>query len=181
MRRRAVTIAALLALGVFALSSEVRVANAALLNSGIAPSVMWPSAIAQVERDLGATEAAVRRKAAEALFDLPRSAQLRLLPHVLGDADNDIKLLGAALAREANLSQAPDLVPWLTDGDVRLRIAAIELYELLPDQRVISDLIRALGDSEASVRGRAVRALASLGSTEGVLPILGHIDDADAD
>jgi HEAT repeat protein len=146
-------------------------------------TIIWPSDIAGVERDLQATEVAVRRAAANRLAELPLATVERLLPMVLADADPEVRLLAAAGARLVPATWSPPRIArisdWLRDGDWRLRHAAAELLTRAPDATAIADLVRSLGDSEAAVRGQVVQALLATGHRDAVLPLLGRIDDPD--
>ncbi len=69
------------------------------------------------------------------------------------------------------------LVPWLSDGERRLRLAAAEALSESPSARAVPALGRALSDGDAGVRSAAAIALGKSAAPEAVLALLGHLDD----
>ena len=165
-------------------SAGVRPATFALIgllltSSPSARAALWPSAVQRVERDLHSQELDVRRRAAQSLRDLPPSSALRLSRAALDDADIDVRLtaLDACLGLAVpNLGDR--LVPWLTDAERRLRLAAAEALSESPSARAVPSLGRALGDADVAVRSAAARALGKSAAPEAVLALLGHLDDS---
>ncbi len=143
-----------------------------------AKAVLWPSTIQHIAQDLRAPDVEVRRRAAQALRDLPASSGVRLSRAALDDADIEVRLtaLDACLAFGVP-ALGEHLVPWLTDGERRLRLAAAEALVENPTPRAVPSLGRALGDADAGVRSAAAEALGKSGAPEATLALLGHLDD----
>ena len=99
-----------------------------LLTSGVpAKAALWPSAVQRVERDLHSPEVDVRRRAAQALRDLPKGSAARLASAALDDSDVSVRLSALDACQSLDLPALGDrLVPWLSDGERRLRLAAAE-------------------------------------------------------
>jgi HEAT repeat protein len=127
------------------------------LSAGSAPALIWPTVARDIERDLGADDVAIRRRAAERLPSLPGPILSRAALAALDDPDPEVRLAAAQAARDAALPTLGDrVIGWLTESDVRLRIAAAEALAETPTDRGVTPLIRALSDTEPSVRrGRA--------------------------
>lgn len=154
-----------------------------LLTSSLpAQAVLWPTAVLRVERDLKSQEVEVRRRAARGLRDLPTSSGTRLCVVALDDADLEVRLAGLDACLAVALPGLGDrLVPWLSDGERRLRLAAAEALSQSPSSRAVPSLGRTLGDADIAVRSAAASALGKSGAGEAVLALLGHLDDAAPD
>jgi HEAT repeat protein len=144
-----------------------------------AQAVLWPSAVQRVERDLHSQDVDVRRRAAQSLRDLPSASGTRLASLALDDADIDVRLSALDACLSLSLPGLGDrLVPWLTDGERRLRLAAAEALSDSPSLRAVPSLGRALGDTEPGVRSAAALALGKSAAPEAALALLGHLDDS---
>ncbi|HEY3668011.1 MAG TPA: HEAT repeat domain-containing protein [Polyangiaceae bacterium] len=144
-----------------------------------AKAVLWPSAVLHVERDLHSQDVEVRRRAAQSLRDLPSGSGARLAGAALDDADIDVRLSALDACLSLNLPGLGDrLVPWLTDGERRLRMAAAEALSDSPSLRAVPSLGRALGDADPGVRSAAALALGKSAAPEAALALLGHLDDS---
>jgi cellulose synthase operon protein C len=144
-----------------------------------ARAVLWPSTIERIERELQAPDAPERRRAAQSLRELPQSSGARLARAALDDADVEVRLtaLDACLAFGVpHLGE--HLVPWLSDGERRLRLAAAEALAESPALQAVPSLGRTLGDADAGVRSAAANALGKSGAPEAALSLLGHLDDS---
>jgi len=144
-----------------------------------ARAALWPSTVLRIEHDLHAPEVEVRRRAAQLLRDLPRSSGARLARAALDDSDVDVRLT----ALDASLgfgvpALGEHLVPWLTDPERRLRLAAAQALAESPTLRAVPSLGRALGDTDPGVRSAAANALGKSGAPEATLALLGHLDDS---
>ena len=144
-----------------------------------ARAVLWPSAVQRIERELHASEVTVRRRAAQALRELPPASGARLSRAALVDSDVDVKLTALDACLGFGLpALGEQLVPWLSDGERRLRLAAAEALGESPTLRAVPSLGRALGDADPGVRSAAANALGKSGAPEAVLALLGHLDDS---
>ncbi|HEY5376266.1 MAG TPA: HEAT repeat domain-containing protein [Polyangiaceae bacterium] len=144
-----------------------------------AQAVLWPSSVLRVERDLHSQDVDVRRRAAQSLRDLPSGSGTRLASLALDDADIDVRLSALDACLSLGLPGLGDrLVPWLTDGERRLRLAAAEALSDSPSLRAVPSLGRALGDTEPGVRSAAALALGKSAAPEAALALLGHLDDS---
>jgi HEAT repeat protein len=144
-----------------------------------AQAVLWPSAVLRVERDLHSQDVDVRRRAAQSLRDLPSGSGTRLASVALDDADIDVRLSALDACLSLSLPGLGDrLVPWLTDGERRLRLAAAEALSDSPSLRAVPSLGRALGDTDPGVRSAAALALGKSAAPEAALALLGHLDDS---
>lgn len=142
--------------------------------------LVWPGAIAELERQLTSEEVEVRRKGLADLERLPRAVQRRLLPQLFTDPDPEVRLAVADAALSIRLPDAGARVSkWLSDPDPRVREAAAEVLAVLRHPGAVSGLGRALEDSDASVRAAAALALGSSRSPEASSFLLGHLDDND--
>jgi len=147
-----------------------------------AQAVLWPSSVLRIERDLHSQDADVRRRAAHSLRDLPSGSGSRLASLALDDADLDVRLSALDACLSFGLPGLGDrLVPWLTDGERRLRLAAAEALSDSPSLRAVPSLGRALGDAEPAVRSAAALALGKSAAPEAALALLGHLDDSAAE
>jgi len=143
-----------------------------------ARAALWPSSVLRVERDLRSPDVDVRRSASQSLRDLPKSSGTRLASSALDDSDIGVRLTALDACLSFGLPGLGDrLVPWLSDGERRLRLAAAEALSESPSARAVPSLGRALSDGDAGVRGAAAVALGKSGAPEAVLALLGHLDD----
>jgi len=151
-----------------------------LLLAGAAPAraALWPSAVLRIERDLHSQDVEARRRAAQSLRDLPNSSGARLASAALDDADVGVRLTALDACLSFGLPGLGErLVPWLSDGERRLRLAAAVALSESPSARAVPSLGRALGDGDAGVRSAAAIALGKSEAPEAVLALLGHLDD----
>ena len=150
-----------------------------LLASGVpAKAALWPSTALRVERDLHSQDVDVRRQAAQALRDLPKGSGARLASAALDDSDVGVKLTALDACLSFGLPALGErLVPWLSDSERRLRLAAAVALSESPSARAVPSLGRALGDGDAGVRSAAAAALGKSAAPEAVLALLGHLDD----
>jgi len=161
----------------------VRLPTLALIFSLLASAVpangaLWPSAVQRVERDLHSQDVDVRRRAALELRDLPKGSGARLASAALDDADISVRLTALDACLGFGLPALGErLIPWLSDGERRLRLAAAIALGESPNARAVPSLGRALGDGDAAVRGAAATALGKSSAPEAVLALLGHLDD----
>jgi HEAT repeat protein len=150
-----------------------------LLPSLSAEAAFWPSAVLSVEHDLHSQDSDVRRRAAQTLRDLPASSGARLARVALVDSDVEVRLSALDTCLALGLPGLGELlVPWLTDGERRLRLAAAEGLSESPTARALPALGRALADADAPVRSAAASALGKSAAPEAVLALLGHMDDS---
>jgi len=150
-----------------------------LLTSAVpARAALWPSAVQRIERDLHSQDLDVRRRAAQSLRDLPKGSGARLASAALDDADLDVRLTALDACLSFGLPALGErLIPWLSDGERRLRLAAAVALSESPSARAVPSLGRALGDGDAGVRSAAAAALGKSAAPEAVLALLGHLDD----
>jgi HEAT repeat protein len=143
-----------------------------------ASSTVWPSTADRVARELGSSDAGLRRRAAEQLASLPRARSGKLLLRALDDSDPEVRLAAAASARSLQVRGAGErVIAWLNDPDRRVRIAACEVLRGHPTPRAAPQLGRVLGDPDAEVRVVAAEALAVSGGRAVAAALLGHLDD----
>ncbi len=150
--------------------------------TGLVPSrasaLAWPDVAARIERDLQASDALTRRRAAHELAGLGLARGGPLALQALQDADDDVRIAAADAAIRLHVAGATDeMVAWLNAGDPRLRRKACEVARALPSARVVAPLARSLGDADADVRAAAADALGHQGSADAVPPLLGRLDD----
>src|SRR6478735_5207788 len=142
-------------------SRSVRLPTLALIVSLLASAApvsaaLWPSAVQRVERDLHSQDVDVRRRAALELRDLPKGSGARLASAALDDADLNVRLTALDACLGFGLPALGEkLIPWLSDGERRLRLAAAVALGESPNARAVPSLGRALGDGDAAVRGAA--------------------------
>ncbi|HEY3253825.1 MAG TPA: HEAT repeat domain-containing protein [Polyangiaceae bacterium] len=150
-----------------------------LLASAVpAKAALWPSSVLRIERDLHSQDVDVRRRAAQSLRDLPRASGVRLASAALDDLDVSVRLTALDACLSFGLPALGDrLVPWLSDGERRLRLAAAEALSESPSARAVPSLGRALSDGDAGVRSAAAAALGKSAAPEAALALLGHLDD----
>lgn len=152
---------------------------AGLLVAAPAWSFLWPGQIDRVEQGLRDDDVAARRQAAGRLHELPATAARRLVPVALADPDPEVRLAAVpATRRGASRDSVPLLLPWLTEADRRLRLAAAEVLGTIPDERAVGPLGRTLADPDAEVREAAAVALGMTGRSEAARALLGRLDDA---
>jgi len=149
-----------------------------LVSGAPANAALWPSAALRIERDLHSQDVDVRRRAALALRDLPKASGARLASAALDDSDVSVRLTALDACLSFNLPALGDrLVPWLSDSERRLRLAAAVALSESPSARAVPSLGRALSDGDAGVRSAAAVALGKSAAPEAVLALLGHLDD----
>src|SRR6516162_8935072 len=92
-----------------------------------------------------------------------------------------ILLLTATAARPARADKVEELTHALVnDPSYKVRVqAALELGRL-GDYRAVPPLLRALHDSDETVRGMVVQALAALGDARALEPLRDALDDPSA-
>ncbi|HYP98719.1 MAG TPA: HEAT repeat domain-containing protein [Polyangiaceae bacterium] len=143
-----------------------------------ATAAVWPSAVQRVERDLHSQDVDLRRRAAQSLRELPKGSGARLASAALDDSDVSVRLTALDACLGFGLPALGDrLIPWLSDGERRLRLAAAEALSESPSARAVPSLGRALGDGDAGVRSAAAAALGKSAAPEAALALLGHLDD----
>jgi HEAT repeat protein len=143
-----------------------------------ASAFVWPNASERVERRLASDVAQERRQAAAQIAELPRSVAERLVRLALKDADTEVRLaaLDAALRlRIAGVSEF--VIPWLNHPERRVRMAAIELLRVSPNDAASAPLGRALSDPDPAIRQSAAEALAAAKAASATLYLLSHLDD----
>jgi HEAT repeat protein len=161
----------------------VRPSTFALIVFLLAPAIpaqaaLWPSSALRVEHELRSSDVDVRRRAAQLLRDLPKASGARLASTALDDADVGVRLIALDACLSFDLPALGDrLVPWLSDSERRLRLAAAEALSQSPSARAVPSLGRALSDGDAGVRSAAAAALGKSAAPEAVLALLGHLDD----
>jgi HEAT repeat protein len=152
------------------------------LRPAAAAELIWPTAIARVEQQLGSDDVVERRRAALGLVTLPRGVTARLLPQVLSDPDPEVRLAAADAALTIRLRDAGKrVVSWLSHSDARVRQAAAEVLTVLPTPDAVAALGRVLSDPQAEVRAQAATALGNTAAPEASLLLLSQLDDADPD
>jgi len=126
---------------------------------GYAQAFVWPNVPEQVARALASGDVAERRAAAGRLPELPPEIALRLVQQAMGDPDVEVRLRAAQAAIALRMPKAGDQVmPWLSEGDPRLRLAACDVIRAAPTERSVLALGRVLGDPDAHVRLAELRA-----------------------
>jgi len=155
------------------------VLGAVVLSSGRADAFVWPNVPERVARALDSSDASERRLAAERLTDLPKELALPLVRKAMADPDVEVRLRAAQAAIVFRLPKAGDLViPWLTESDSRLRLAAADVVQAAPTDRAVVALGRVLADPSEDVRFATAVAMGASGSADAVSPLLGHLDDS---
>jgi HEAT repeat protein len=161
--------------------APLRAALAALLltaASSPAAAFVWPNVPEQVARGLSSGEVSERRLAAQRIADLPAEIGLRLATQAMGDPDVEVRLRAAQAAISLRMPRAGDqVIPWLTESDPRVRLAACDVIRAAPTDKSVAALGRVLGDPDAHVRLAAAAAMGSSGEAAAVSPLLGHLDD----
>ncbi len=144
-----------------------------------ASGVVWPNMVERVAEDLGSRDVERRRAAALQLVRLPRSRVRALITKALQDSDERVRVSAARAAVVASDESSVEIVStWLSDKDVNLRRAAVEVLEAFPkSERAVERLARALADPQARVRLSAARALGATGDASATSALLSRIDD----
>ncbi|HXX69428.1 MAG TPA: HEAT repeat domain-containing protein, partial [Polyangiaceae bacterium] len=144
-----------------------------------APALAWPDVVERVQRDLSASDAAIRRAAVRDLVKLGRVHGGPLALAALDDPDDEVRLSAAEATIRLRVARASDVVvTWLNAPDTRLRREACEVVRALPNPSTIAPLARTLGDPDAEVRAAAADALGHQDAAEAVPPLLGRLDDS---
>ena len=148
-------------------SALAALALASALAAPPAAAFVWPNVPEQVARGLASGDASERRLAAARIAELPPEIGLDLAQKAIGDPDVEVRLRGALAATSLRMPKAGDLViPWLSDSDARLRLAACDVIRAAPTDRSVVALARVLGDPDAHVR---LAAAAAMGASGGIL------------
>ncbi len=143
-----------------------------------ASAFVWPNVPDRVARALSSSDPTERRTAAQKLRDLPPELAKPLIRKALGDVDVEVRVQAASAASQLRLEGAGDLViPWLSETDSRLRLAACDVILAAPTSRSVSALGRVLSDQSPQVRLSAAHAMGASATEEAVSPLLGHLDD----
>jgi HEAT repeat protein len=161
-------------------SSAIRAAVAALLLASSAPAAafVWPNVPEQIARGLASGEVTERRLAAQRIAELPPEIGLKLALAAMGDTDVEVRLRAAQAAILLRMPKAGDVViPWLSEADPRIRLAACDVIRAAPTDRSVVALGRVLGDPDPHVRLAAAAAMGGSGEPAAVSPLLGHLDD----
>lgn len=144
------------------------VAFGALVASS-AHALGWPDG--SIEQRLGSPSVLARREAARELLKLSPSTAATLALRALADRDVEVRLAAAdallaagrdvmpAASGPTDPAAAPGLASWFTDADPRIRERACRLAGQSGDATLLASLVRALGDSDLSVRVAAARGL----------------------
>ena len=100
----------------------------ATLAATIAPpaaAFVWPNVPDQIARALQSGDVNERRIAAQRLRELPPEMAIKLVQLAMADPDTEVRVRGAEAAIVLKVAKAGDLViPWLSENDARLRLAA---------------------------------------------------------
>jgi len=163
-----------------AVHPALRAALAALVLASPAPAraFVWPNVPAQIARGLSSGEVSERRLAAQRIAELPPEIGLPLAAQAMGDTDVEVRLRAAQAAIVLRMPRAGDVViPWLSEGDPRVRLAACDVIHAAPTDRSVVALGRVLGDPDPHVRLAAAAAMGGSGEAAAVSPLLGHLDD----
>ena len=158
----------------------VALAVAASLVAADARALVWPDVPERIERGLASSDVAARRAAARDLATLSADRATPLVLRALEDPDDAVKTAAADAAIRVRVGEATRATAaWLAGGATPLRVEACRVAGALPDSRVVTQLSRALGDAEATVRTAAAEALgAYAGVGDAVPPLVGKLDDA---
>ncbi|HZO16484.1 MAG TPA: HEAT repeat domain-containing protein, partial [Polyangiaceae bacterium] len=104
-----------------------------VLGTSTAAASVWPSSHQRIADALTHGDVSERRGAAAKLTQLPPKLARELSRQALRDNDIEVRLFAARAAAELGVSRAGDeVMEWLSDRDVRLRVAACELIEASP-------------------------------------------------
>ncbi|MBK8254748.1 MAG: HEAT repeat domain-containing protein [Polyangiaceae bacterium] len=147
----------------------------------LAPSAsafVWPNVPDQIARALTSGDVNERRIAAQRLRDLPAEMAVKLVQIAMGDPDTEVRVRGAEAAIALKIPKAGDLViPWLSENDSRLRLAACDTIRVAPTDRSVVALGRVLDDPDVHVRVAAAAAMGASTLPDAVAPLLRHLDD----
>ena len=159
-------------------ASIVTIAATLLVAAPQAHAFVWPNVPERVARALASSDPTERRTAAQKLRDLPPELAKPLVRKALGDLDVEVRVQAAAAASQLRLEGSGDLViPWLSETDSRLRLAACDVILAAPTPRAVQALGRVLSDQSPQVRLSAAHAMGTSATREAVSPLLGHLDD----
>jgi HEAT repeat protein len=162
-----------------ALAASALLGLAALGAPASAAAFTWPNVAVEVGRALAAGDVAERRAAATRMRELAPPVVAKLAEKAVADPDVEVRLRVAQAITLFRVARAGDwVVPWLSEGDARLRLAACEVVRAGPTERSVTALGRVLGDPDAHVRFAAAQAMGASGLGAAVSPLLGHLDDA---
>lgn len=143
-----------------------------------ADAFVWPNVPDQIARALQSGDVNERRIAAQRLRDLPAEMALKLVQLAMADPDTEVRVRGAEAAIQLKVAKAGDLViPWLSENDPRLRLAACDTIRAAPTDRSVVALGRVLDDPDVHVRVAAAAAMGASGLPDAVAPLLRHLDD----
>jgi len=143
-----------------------------------ASAFVWPNVPDQIARALQAGDVNERRLAAQRLRELPPEMAVKLVQLAMGDPDTEVRVLGAEAAIALKVSKAGDLViPWLSENDPRLRLAACDTIRAAPTDHSVVALGRVLDDADMHVRVAAAAAMGASALPDAVAPLLRHLDD----
>ena len=143
-----------------------------------ASAFVWPNVPDQIARALQSGDVSERRLAAQRLRELPPEMAVKLVQLAMGDPDTEVRVLGAGAAIALKVAKAGDLViPWLSENDARLRLAACDTIRAAPTDRSVVALGRVLDDADMHVRVAAAAAMGASGLPDAVAPLLRHLDD----
>ena len=143
-----------------------------------ASAFVWPNVPDQIARALQSGDVNERRIAAQKLRDLPAEMAVKLVQLAMADPDTEVRVRGAEAAISLKVARAGDLViPWLSENDPRLRLAACDTIRAAPTDRSVVALGRVLDDPDVHVRVAAAAAMGASGLPDAVAPLLRHLDD----
>lgn len=120
----------------------------------------------------------MRQKAAARLLALSSRAAEPLVAKLLADPDAEVRLAVVEPAVTHHIEAESEVLPWLSEADARLRVAACRVLALGASERAVAPLTRALSDTQAPVRRVAAQALGALRRGDPVPALLGRLDDA---
>lgn len=156
--------------------------SASLTHASEAHAFVWPNVPDRIARALESTDTAERRAAAKQIRDLPAELAEPLVKKALGDEDEQVRIEAAGAAVLFKLKGLGDVViPWLSETDSKLRLAACSVILVSPSSRAVQALGRVLADQSPQVRIAAAHAMGASGSADAVSPLLGHLDDSAPD
>ncbi|MFO0612010.1 MAG: HEAT repeat domain-containing protein [Polyangiaceae bacterium] len=158
------------------------VAALALSFATSAQAFVWPNVPDRIARALESSDASERRTAAQQIRDLPSELAEPLVKKALADEDDQVRIAAASAAVLFHLKGIGDtVIPWLSETDSRLRLAACDVILVSPSPRAVQALGRVLADQSPLVRIGAAHAMGASGSADAVSPLLGHLDDSAPD
>jgi len=163
------------------LSRVLAAASCALaigLVAPVAPAFVWPNVPDQISKALQSGDVNERRLAAARLHELPAEMAVKLVQLAMADPDTEVRVRGAEAAIALKVARAGDLViPWLSENDARLRLAACDTIRSAPTDRSVVALGRVLDDPDTHVRVAAAAAMGASALPDAVAPLLRHLDD----